>query len=141
MAEPPVKLYQYEQAGRVRRIYFDITLDGEIGTTDSIKLARLPKNSVPIAFKIYGPAASSGVVNVGWDAGANSLETADADGFVAAADISSELTLNYNSVNNTLAGLQNKRFEDDVTVVMTASTITSGWDTDTIKGEILYIND
>lgn len=139
---PPSRLYAHEQVGKVRRIYAEYTADAELATTDVLYLAKLPKGSVPIAFKLNVPAQASGVIQVGWDAGAEADETADADGFAAACDVSSEIDLNYNTVNDgTIVGLANKRFADDVNIVMTATTITSGLSGDKIMMEILYINE
>lgn len=136
--DPASQLQVDEFQGKVRRLYADITLSAEIGTSDLVKLAKLPKGAVPIQAKILSVnGGSAGVIQVGWAAGANGDEAADADGIMGA--ISTAAAVN-DSLAWTDAGF-NKRFAEEVELQISATTLTVGMSGELIQFELLYIMD
>lgn len=137
ITEPKSKLEPKELNGRVRRIFATITLSQEIDTTDVVKLAKLPANATPIEARLVAPGGSAGVLQVGWSAGSEGNEAADADGLMGAIDASAAVddTLSWSD-----AGF-NKKFSESVDIELSATTLTADWDGDAIQFELRYIID
>jgi len=137
IAEPSSKLEPKELQGMVRRIYATITLAAEIDTPDIVKLAKLPANAVIIEARLVAPGGTSGTLDLGWAAGANGLEVADANGILAALDGSAAIDA---SMGWSLPA-HNKRFAEEVDIQLSATVITAGFNGDVLKLELRYIVD
>jgi len=138
ISEPVEKLLPGELNGRIRRIYADVTLGAEITTADSLFVAKLPANAVVVKAHIVAPGGTGGTLALGNGAGEN--EAADADSFIAG--IAGNAAVNEErDLSATEAGLINKRFSEDVDVILSASVDSVGWSGDLVKVELLYVID
>lgn len=137
VTKPVSKLNPSELNGRKRRLSGTITLAAEIGTTDSIFMAKLPANAVIIGARMVAPGGASGTLALGWGAGEN--EVADADGIFAAIPGNAAADLTFDLSSSTAA--KNKRFSEEVDIILSASVISSGWSGDLVEIELEYIID
>lgn len=83
-AQPQVFNKTNQDGGRVRFVRGTYTIPSadELGVGATIHLFDLPKGARVVDMRAEAPAAgATGEAKIGWDAGYNSLETADDDGF------------------------------------------------------------
>lgn len=135
VSKPVVKLNPAEKDGKIRRLSGNITLSAEIGTTDSIFMAKLPANAVIVGARMVAPGGASGTLALGWGAGEN--EAADADGIFAAIPGNAAADLTFDLSSSTAA--KNKRFSEEVDIILSASVISGGWSGDLVELELSYI--
>lgn len=139
---PSNKVKGKDLGGEVKKMYFDFTITAAPTAGDVIKLGKLPKGArVHNACLQFPDLGTAGILNLGWGAGAEGLEAADADGLLvnvdvnAAADaVSMQIQMEAGGAN---AGYL-KEFAEEVTVqidVATAWTVAAG----TIKGFVEFI--
>lgn len=136
VTKPATRLKPHERDGKIRRMFASVTLTGEITTTDSLYVGKLPANAVPTRARVVAPGGTAGTLALGWGAGASS-EAADADGFLAAIDGSAAVNATMDIASSS-AGL-NKRFAEEVDVILSASVDSAGWTGDLVKVEIEYV--
>lgn len=113
--------------------YAEFALSADlVGGTDTIRMVKLPKGARVHNVVLYFDDldASGGTVDVGWEAGDNGDETADADGFMDAVDVTSAGVVDMIDDEGTRPGLF-KQFADSVWV-----TIAPNGDTDATSGTI-----
>lgn len=137
ISEPRGKLFPHEKDGRMRRMFADITLAGEITASNPILLQKFPKNAVISKVKLVIPAGTSGTLDLGWDAGLS--EVADNDGLMAGLDASA-LISNEANIASGEVGI-NKRFASEVNLILSASVDSVGLTGNLIKIEIEYVID
>jgi len=137
ITEPAGKLFPHEKDGRMRRMYVDHTLAGEIAAANSVVLMKLPKNAVISKVKLVIPSGTAGTLNLGWAAGLN--EVADDNGLMAALD-SSALISEESNIASGEVGI-NKRFAGEVNLILSASVDSTGLTGNLIKMEIEYVID
>lgn len=132
------------EQGGVKRVIFDtFELSADlVGGTDQIYMGGLiPKGARILDVKLFFDDldASGGTLNVGWLASDDAAESADADGFLAAVDVTSAGTVSMFEDQSTVAGMH-KKFTAPVQCVIAPvgdTDATSG----TISIEIDYILD
>ena len=83
------------------------------------------------------PGGASGTLALGWGAGEN--EAADADGIFAAIPGNAAADLTFDLSSSTAA--KNKRFSEEVDLILSASVISGGWSGDLVEVELEYIID
>lgn len=138
---PSNKVKGKDLGGELKRMYFDYTVTAAPTAGDIIKLGKLPAGArVHNAGLQFPDLGTAGILNLGWAAGANGLEAADADGLLVSVDVntaadavSMQIQMEAGGAN---AGYM-KEFSEEVEVqidVATAWTVSAG----TIKGFIEY---
>ena len=137
VTKPADKLNPSELNGRKRILKGTITLGAEIGITDSIFMAKIPANAVIVGARMVAPGGASGTLALGWGAGEN--EAADADGIFAAIPGNAAADLTFDLSSSTAA--KNKRFSEEVDLILSASVISGGWSGDLVEVELEYIID
>lgn len=141
VTKPSVQIDVTLEKGRVRRAYASYTVDSadEFGTSGLINMFKLPKGARIIDASLVIPASgATGIVDVGWDAGDNSDETADANGIFAGAD-PGDAAVNA-TLDKTLAGY-NRKFADTVNIQIDVTEATADSGGDEWELEILYVLD
>lgn len=110
--------------GRIHVLSDSYTLTADLTAADVIKMGKLPKGArvVDVRFVYPDLDASGGTVDVGWQASAElaagvAVEAADADGFMAAVDVTSAGTKGLAIDSPTRPGFQ-KVFAAEVEVVL-----------------------
>lgn len=136
---PSEKIGVGEQAGRLRVAYDSYDFSAVITTSDSLKMMKLPKGARVIEVRVNSDdLGTTGTLNIGWEAGANGDEAADADGFFAALDVkAAAVNTSMSKAGSRQPGL-NKKFAEEVQVAIVPAedtTATSG----TIELIIEYI--
>lgn len=140
-SEPSVKLDVSLQGGRVRRAYGSYTVDAadEFGTSGLINMFKLPKGARLIECNFVSPdLGTTGIVDIGWDGGTNSGETADPNGIYAAQSVKAAAV--DARMDRTLAGW-NKKFDDEVSIQIDFTEATDAAAGLTIELEALYVVD
>lgn len=141
---PSKKIKGKDLGSEIRRIYFDFTVTAAPTAGDVIKLAKLPKGArVHNAGLQFPDLGATGVLNLGWAAGASGLEAANASGLLSAVDVATAADAVSMQIQmeagGALAGYM-KEFAEEVEVqidVATAWTVAAG----TIKGFIEYTHE
>lgn len=115
------------------------SLSAALTTSDSLYICKLPKGAILHEVILYSTdMGTGGDFNMGWDAGANSLETADADGIFAAVDVNAAAAVHrMTGVAATAATGMLKEFADEVNLIIVPSesgTATSG----TVKVTVMW---
>lgn len=130
---PSNKVPPIGQHGVVRIAYDKYVLSGDLAAADIIHLGFIPQGARVVGYwlKTDDLDASGGTIDLGWAASADGVETADADGFLAAVDVTTSggISSNHTSQAN-MAGL-GKLFSAQVAV-----TATILGDTDATTGDI-----
>jgi hypothetical protein len=141
-AKPSLKDAVGNQGGRVQRLYFEYTITAAPTANDIIKVAKIPKGArVYGAGLKFGDLGTTGVLELGFAADVDAVETADADAFLASVDVNAAadfVTMDQQQeAGGALAGhLKKFSAECDLQIlVTTAWTVTSG----TIKGYLDYV--
>lgn len=141
ISEPPEMVDACEQKGRVRHLYDEYTVDAadEFGTNGIIKMMKIPKGARVIDAQVVCPATgATGIFDIGWAAGADGDEAADADGFFSQIDPGAAAV--DANMAGTVAGW-NKTFAEEVEVQIDCTEATADMGTKTIKLSILYVLD
>lgn len=119
---PSQKLAPGEQVGRVRSLICEHTFAAELTTSDALYLGKLPKGAKIVdAVLKTADLGTTGVVDIGWDGGVNSLETADPNGIFAAVDVKTAAAVNRMAF---VPGLHHEML-DDVNILMVPSENTN----------------
>lgn len=135
--EPKSNLIPDKLNGRIRRIFASFTLTAEIlasGANDFI-LAKLPANAVLIEARLIAPGGTGGTLDLGWLAGES--EVADPNGIMAGIAGNA-------AVDDTMAWTDaafNKRFSEEVDIVLSSSVDSAGWSGDLVQMELRYVID
>lgn len=135
--EPKINLSPDKLNGRIRRIYAEFTLTAEIlasGAND-LTLAKLPANAVIIEARLIAPGGSAGTLALGWLAGDS--EAADSDGIMAAIAGNSAV----DEVLEWTDAAFNKRFSEEVDIVLSSTVDSAGWSGDKVELELRYVID
>ncbi len=116
---PSAKINPGEQSGEVKSLYAEFTAAGELATTDTLYLGKLPPGARVIGGKIKCPASgATGIVDVGYQA--NGVDSADLNAFVEGADPGAAAVAA--EVNGAGVG---KKFTVETTVVLTPTEVTA----------------
>lgn len=99
---PPVKVDPNVAGGRIGHCYDKYTYTADLAAGDVIKLCKLPAGSrvLGLTFGWDDLDASGGIVNLGWAASADAVESANSEGFLKDVDV----TLAGSSSLNTFFG-------------------------------------
>ncbi len=91
VAVPGVKIAANEQYGRVRVLYDEYTLTGDLSANDVINMMTIPAGAKVLncLMETTDLDASGGTLDLGWVISSDAVEAADDDGFIAAADVTS----------------------------------------------------
>lgn len=143
VAKPSLKTSPGDFNGAVKTIYFEYPITAAPTAADVIKVGKIPKGARVMGAGLkFGDLGTAGVLELGFAADVDAVETADPDAFLASVDVNAAadfVTMDQQQeAGGALAG-HLKRFsaECDVQIlVTTAWTVTSG----TIKGYVSYIN-
>lgn len=138
-SEPSTKVNANEMGGVKRHHYDSYTFSAVLSIGDKIYLGKLPKGARVIGGRLQIPVDSGaiGIVKVGWDAGTNSGETADDDGFWTVAEGDFGAGAIDAVMAATAAGFR-KEFADEVNVVVECTEASTG-DADTLELELEYV--
>lgn len=138
---PSEKVKGKDLGGELKRMYFDYTITAAPTNGDVIKLGKLPAGArVHNACLQFPDLGTAGILNLGWAAGAEGLEAADADGLLVAVDVNAAADAVSMQIQMEAGGANAgylKEFSEEVDVqidVATAWTVSAG----TIKGFIEY---
>lgn len=140
-AKPAALAENGQQGGFVKTMFdtYELTAD-TTGGTDTLEMCgKIPAGAriVDVILTFDDLDGSGGTLDVGWKAGDGAVETADADGFFANADVTSAGGLSMINDQPTVAGIH-KTFAEAVQPVIAFDgdcDATSG----TINLEILYV--
>lgn len=123
--------------GRVRSLYFTITLSGAvIAISDVLKLAVLPAGARIVGFRCIVPSlGTTGIFDLGWAASADAVETADPDGIVSGLDAGGQAVNN----NTILTAAYGKKFASAVDIQAVFTEATTAADGVVLKGHIEYV--
>lgn len=145
VTKPPSKYPNGDVGGRVRSLYAEYDLGDDaavLSSGDKVYMFKIPKGARVIGgFLSSDDLGNTITVEVGWEASADGVESADTDGFFNGLDLNSAadtfgMYLEAPSANLGLG----KRFNAEVDVIITAEA--TGTATDgTIKLNILYVVD
>ena len=132
---PSEKIAIGEQSGVIKSLYTEYVASGELATTDTLYLGKLPPGARVIGGMIKCPASgATGILDVGYQA--NGVDSADLNAFVEGADPGAA------DVAAQLAGAGvGKKFTVETTVVCTPSEITASLDTLTLQVWLNYVVD
>lgn len=144
---PPKLVDSGYDGGRVKCMSDSYALTADLSAADVIRMGRLPKGArvVDVRFVYPDLDASGGTIDVGWlasaelDSSAAAVEAADADGFLAAVDVTSAGSANMAEDAPTRPGFQ-KVFAAEVEVCLTIlgdTDATSG----TVYLDVYYVCD
>lgn len=132
---PSEKIAIGEQSGLIKSLYAEYVASGELATTDTLYLGKLPPGARVVGGMIKCPASgATGILDVGYQA--NGVDSADLNAFVEGADPGAA------AVAAQLAGAGvGKKFTVETTVVCTPSEITAALDTLTLQVWLNYVVD
>lgn len=123
---PKEKIGVGEAYGVMRVAYDEYSFAAVIDTTDTLYMQEIPVNArVYDAVLKHADLGTTGLFNIGWQAGANGDESADADGFFAAVDVNS--AADVQSARNDAAAPAgiHKSFSEAVQVVIVPTEVTT----------------
>ena len=111
------KAHQGDQGGKVKHVYDSYTLPGVVlASADIIELFKLPENARVLEVIASGPSlGTTGIIDIGWAAGADSVEAADANGFISALDLGGAAAIKKMTDAQSNAGYL-KKFEEPVVI-------------------------
>lgn len=123
---------QGESRGTMLIAYDEYALTADLAAADLIRLMKLPQGSRVHNVYVYSDDldVSGGTIDIGWEASADAVEAADADGFMAAVDVTSAICQDMAGDQGTRPGLF-KKFSSEVQV-----GVTINGDTDATSGTI-----
>ena len=130
---PSAKIPPGEQSGEIKNLYCEFTGAGELATTDTLYLGKLPAGARVIGGMIKCPATgATGIFNVGYQA--NGVDAADLDAYVVGADPGAA------AVSAQIAGDGlGKKLSVETTVVLTPTEITASFTGVTLKVWLTYV--
>ena len=136
---PSEKINRGKLGADINVAYAEFSLSAALTTSDELFLFKLPKGAILHEVILYSTdMGTTGDFNMGWSGGTNSLETADADGILAAVDVNAAAAVHRMSdVAATAATGMGREFIDEVDISIVPSengTATSG----TIKVVAFY---
>jgi hypothetical protein len=138
---PADKFQKGELAGRKRMLYGKVALPATLADTSKIFIGKLPGNSIVTNASIRVEATVGAVGTLDLGHGATSVDVANADAFIAAADCSGQAVL----ARPTLAAVgMYKRFEEEVEIYATCNGTLDGSTAGalvTAHFEVEYVND
>lgn len=124
---PSEKIDKGDYKAHVESIYTSFLGAGELATTDTLFLAKLPAGARVLECKVRCPATgATGIFDIGYQA--NGVDAADLDGFVAGADPGAAAV--YASGAGAALG---KKFTVETNVVLTPSEVTASFTGKTIE--------
>lgn len=126
--EPAEKINVNAGKGRLRVIYDEITLAAELTAADIIKMgAKIPKGAKLYDARLISPqlgsAGGAGELDLGWAAGINGDEAADADGIFDGVEVGSAAA-SVKLQDDGAAGALGKEFAEEVQIQLTANETT-----------------
>ena len=129
--------------GKIRVLHDKYTFVADvIAINTEIYMGKIPKGA-----KIYdvlvwcGDLGTTGLLHVGWGAGADAVEAADADGFFASLDVKAAARLGVAmSITAKLAG-QFKEFSEEVDLIVKLAEAADSADTEVLEVVVLYTLD
>jgi hypothetical protein len=129
---PNTKIPSGEQSGILRVAYDSYALVGDLSSNDVIRMMYLPAGArvIDVMLAFDDLDASGGTLDVGWAASADAVESAQAAGFISAADctVADVIKMSDNLANGTG---QFKQFASPVLVQVKVNG-----DTDATSGTI-----
>jgi hypothetical protein len=139
---PSNKVKGKDIGGEVKKMYFDFTITAAPTAGDVIKVGVLPKGArIYNAGLQFPDLGTAGILNLGWAAGAEGLEAADADGLLVNVDVNTAADAVSMQIQMEAGGSNAgymKELAEEVVVqidVATAWTVSAG----TIKGFVEFI--
>jgi hypothetical protein len=128
-----------EQNGRLRVAYDDYTASGVLTSGDVIRFMKLPIGARIInAFLSHDDFGTAGTLNLGWEASADSVESANSSGLLSSVDLNAAANVPFQWENAPSSGLLKKfSAEVQISATITQTSSTSG----TIKCCMLYVVD
>lgn len=141
-AVPSIRAKVQQEHGRVRYAYDSYTVPSadELGTSAVVNFMKIPKGARLIEAELNVPASgATGQFTVGWLAGANGDEAADADGIFTTQD-PGLAAIDRGKMLNSVAGY-NKEFSEEVQVQLAVSEITADAGGDKWELAIMYVLD
>jgi hypothetical protein len=138
-AVPPTALGPQDQGGRVRVMFDTFTSTGAVTISSVLRLGILPKGARVVGYWVKSTDhGTAGDIDFGWAVSADGAEAADADGFLAAADVNAAaITYDHASQAN-MAGL-GKKFASEVEVQISFPEATTA--IGTLQACVLYVID
>lgn len=140
---PAQQLDAGDAGGRVRSIYDKYTLTADLASADVIKMgAKIPAGArvIECILKCADLDASGGTLDVGWEASADAVESANTSGFYSNVDVATAADVFLASQNAASPAGIMKKFSSAVQPIITVDG-----DTDATTGDIelviLYIVD
>jgi len=133
--------------GRVRILSDEITLAAELSAGDVIKFGgvKMPKGARLVGARLVSPQLGSGGGNgeldMGWEAGANGDEAADADGIFDGVEVGSAVADVDLQDSSAASGAYLKVFDEAVQIIITANETTDAGSGDTIQAHLYYVLD
>lgn len=130
-----------EQGGRLRVIYDSYAPAGALALNDVIKMGGLiPAGARVLDAKLqFSDLGTTGDVHLGWEASADAVEAADADGFLVDADVNAAAgSVSMLEDQSTVAGM-GKKFAAPVQPIITVSEATTA--AGTIRMILEYVID
>lgn len=142
LAHPSVKNTPNEQGGSVRfiRATYAIGAADELAVNDVIEICDIPQGARVVDMRVTAPASgATGEADIGWAAGANGDEAADADGFYTSDQFDpGDAAITFKQIAFDRPGL-NKEFVEKVRVQATVTEITADAGGDTWEFMIWYV--
>lgn len=127
-----------DQGGRVRMLKDKFSLTGDLSLNDIIQMGgKLPQGASVVDVILSWDALGAGALDVGWADGAGGLESADADGFLAAVAVTSAGLAKMSDTDEAVPGYL-KDFDEEVQVQIQVQTDTSATSGD-IELVVLYV--
>lgn len=138
---PSDKVASQQQYGTLRHLYEEYTVGAgdEFGTSGLITCMKIPKGARVVEARVVCPATgATGIFDIGWAAGATSVEAADADGLFVGIDPGAA------AVDARMAGTVaafNKTFAEEVQVQIDCTEATAAMATLKIALSIFIVVD
>jgi hypothetical protein len=140
--KPSTKIRHGDVSGDKKLLYFEYTITAAPSNSDVIKVGKLPLGARVINAGLQFPdLGTAGTLELGFDAGADDLETADPDAFLVSVDVNSardavSMQQQMEAGGNNAGYMKVLADTVDVEIFVTAAwTVTSG----TIKGFVEYV--
>ena len=139
----PASMASRNKQDLVKTIYakWDLSVAAaSVATSDTVYLAKIPKGARVIdAIVKHGDLGTGGTVDIGWQASADGLETADADGIFAALDVQTAADALYAANSVASPPAVGKEFVGEVNVVLVPSQNINPGTSGTLELFIQYV--
>jgi hypothetical protein len=139
---PTAKAGVGEQGGLMKIAYDSITFTTDLTTSDTLYLMKLPKGARLLdCVAKFSDLGSTGLFNIGWQAGATGAETANASGFFSSLDVKTAADVLSARDNAASPAFMHKQLLEEVQVVVVPSESTNSATSGTFSLHVEYIID